>query len=79
MSESFVRLNHASSVESLSAKQVAEKDVNIPEISDPEASEGRKYQHPSLLLLQTKQPMWIPETQVNSLREFILCSLCSLE
>ncbi|KAI9266829.1 Rab3 GTPase-activating protein catalytic subunit-domain-containing protein [Phascolomyces articulosus] len=65
MTESFVGLNYPSSAESYNTRQSNIKHIDSDqyEIKDPNDFEGRKYQHPSLKLLKTNVPMWIPVTQ----------------
>ena len=68
MTESFVGLNYPSSAESYNTRRSNNMfiDPDQYEVKDPEESEGRKYQHPSLKLLKTGEPVWIPMTQVSS-------------
>lgn len=62
MSESFVRLNYSDSTRRSNMDKASD---NQYQITDPDVSEGCKHQHPTLKLLKTNEPMWIPETQVS--------------
>lgn len=64
MSESFVRLNYSDSTRRSHLEKASSND-HLYQITDPDASEGCKHQHPTLKLLKTNEPMWIPETQVR--------------
>ena len=64
MSESFVRLNYSDSTRRSHTEKPSSNDLAY-QITDPDVSEGCKHQHPTLKLLKTNEPMWIPETQVN--------------
>lgn len=64
MSESFVRLNYSDSTRRPHLEKASSND-HLYQITDPDASEGCKHQHPTLKLLKTNEPMWIPETQVR--------------
>ena len=66
MTESFVGLNYPSSAESCTRRS-NNNFFDQYEIKDPNAFEGRKYEHPSLCLLNTNEPMWIPVMQVSFL------------
>ncbi|KAG2227735.1 hypothetical protein INT45_004777 [Circinella minor] len=65
MTESFVGLTYPSSAESYNTRRSNNVRIGSDqyEVKDPEEYEGRKYQHPSLKLLQTGEPIWIPVTQ----------------
>ncbi|KAI9497368.1 Rab3 GTPase-activating protein catalytic subunit-domain-containing protein [Zychaea mexicana] len=65
MTESFVGLNYPSSAESYNTRQSNSKPVDPDqyEIRDPDAFDGRKYQHPTLKILKSSEPMWVPITQ----------------
>ncbi|KAI8140933.1 Rab3 GTPase-activating protein catalytic subunit-domain-containing protein [Fennellomyces sp. T-0311] len=63
MTESFVGLNYPSSAESYNTRRSNIADPDQYEIKDPNAYEGRQCQHPSLRLLKTNEPMFVPVMQ----------------
>ncbi|OAD78599.1 hypothetical protein PHYBLDRAFT_179609 [Phycomyces blakesleeanus NRRL 1555(-)] len=74
MSESFVRLNYSPNTDSDNYTAGLHFPHHNPsdggymndvenEIQDEHSFEGRDFQHPSLRLIKTYEPMWIPHTQ----------------